>query len=271
MTAVTDQHTADPATDQWRRVHGPLAAWSVGSGSRLVFLHGFTQTSQSWRRIAGSLAVDGYECVVVDLPGHGGSSHVRADLRTGADLIATFGPAVLIGYSMGGRFALQTAFTHPASVTALVTIGATPGIDDELERAARRTSDEQLALRLGDIGVEQFVREWTEQAIFGGHRLTDDDRDARLTNTPDGLASSLRLAGTGSQLSLWHRLAELTMPVLAIAGANDAKFVAIGRQIAASVPDGRFAEISGAAHAAHLQRPELVRAAVTGLLQSLRH
>ena len=115
------------------------------------------------------------------------------------------------------------------------------------------------------------MREWTEQAIFGGHRLTDDDRDARLTNTPDGLASSLRLAGTGSQLSLWHRLAELTMPVLAIAGANDAKFVAIGRQIAASVPDGRFAEISGAEHAAHLQRPELVRAAVTGLLQSLRH
>ena len=150
MTAVTDQHTADPATDQWRRVHGPLAAWSVGSGSRLVFLHGFTQTS---RRIAGSLAVDGYECVVVDLPGHGGSSHVRADLRTGADLIATFGPAVLIGYSMGGRFALQTAFTHPASVTALVTIGATPGIDDELERAARRTSYLHLTMRLGDIRV----------------------------------------------------------------------------------------------------------------------
>ena len=124
-------------------------------------------------------------------------------------------------------------------------------------------------MHLGDIGVEQFLREWTAQAIFGGHRLTEHDRVSRLTNTVDGLVSSLRLAGTGSQLSLWQRLAELTMPVLAIAGSADPKFVAIGRQIAAGVNEGDFVEIPGAAHAAHLQRPELVRAAIIGLLQSL--
>ena len=46
------------------------------------------------------------------------------------------------------------------------------------------------------------------------------------------------------------------MPVLTIAGELDHKFAAIGRQIAASVPEGESVEIPGAGHAAHLQEPE---------------
>ena len=46
-----------------------------------------------------------------------------------------------------------------------------------------------------------------------------------LRNTADGLASSLHMAGTGAQGSLWARLRELNMPVLAIAGARAASVV----------------------------------------------
>ncbi|MGZ4701382.1 MAG: alpha/beta fold hydrolase, partial [Ilumatobacteraceae bacterium] len=86
-------------------------------------------------------------------------------------------------------------------------------------------------------------------------------------NSAGGLATSLRLAGTGAQDSLWSRLGELDMPVLAIAGELDDKYAAIGRQLAASVPDGRFAEITGAGHAAHLQDPDQL----TDLLRSWLH
>lgn len=219
--------------------------------------------------MAASLAAEGFEAVVVDLPGHGESGHVRADLRSGADLLATFGPGTYIGYSMGGRYALHTAFLYPMTVTAMALIGATPGIEDELARAERRTADEALAMRIGTIGVRQFMAEWTSQPLFGGHLLRTDDLASRLTNSADGLSSSLRLAGTGSQLSLWQRLHELTMPVLAIAGSRDQKFSAIAEQMAAHVVDGRAVTVTGAAHAAHLERPEPVRAALIGWLRSL--
>lgn len=239
----------------------------------MLFLHGFTQTSSSWKPIAGSLATDGYECLVVDLPGHGVSSAIRADLRSGADLLAPFGPAAFVGYSMGGRFALQTAITHPQAVTGLAVLGASPGIDDERERAARRAHDAQLAEQVEDTELEDFLRGWTTQALFGELQLGEDDLRARLNNTTDGLASSLRLAGTGSQLSLWQRLGELGMPVLTMAGADDHKFTAIGRDMVERIHetnvDARFVPIDGAAHAAHLQRPELVRAALSDFLRSL--
>ena len=98
----------------WRGLVGPLAASSLGEGERVVFCHGFTQTSASWKPIAAQVAGLGYEAVVVDLPGHGGSSGVRADLRLTADMLTTmFGRASYVGYSLGGRLCLQAALAVP--------------------------------------------------------------------------------------------------------------------------------------------------------------
>lgn len=63
-------------------------------------------------------------------------------------------------------------------------------------------------------------------------------------------------------MSLWSRLRELSMPVLAMAGADDQKFAAIAQQLAESVPDGRSVSIPDAAHAAHVQQPAAVIDAV---------
>jgi 2-succinyl-6-hydroxy-2,4-cyclohexadiene-1-carboxylate synthase len=90
---------------------------------------------------------------------------------------------------------------------------------------------------------------------------------ARQANTPAGLASSLRLAGTGTQLPLRDRLHELNMPVLALAGERDAKFAPIAQQIASTVADGEYRAVEGAGHAAHLQQP----VAVAGLLVEWLH
>ncbi len=47
------------------------------------------------------------------------------------------------------------------------------------------------------------------------------ERDERLRNSPAGLASSLRLCGTGTQEPLWDLLGSLPCPVLALAGTDD--------------------------------------------------
>ncbi|MDP9464293.1 MAG: alpha/beta fold hydrolase [Actinomycetota bacterium] len=247
----------------WRPLAGRLAGWTCGQGPRLVFVHGFTQTANSWKPIAAQFAGDGYESIVVDAPGHGDSTNVRADLRRGADMLTTLcGFGVYVGYGLGGRLCMHAALMYPHLVSGLAVVGASPGIADESDRAARRAADNKLADHIEDVGVEAFLDEWLAQPLFTGLTVDDDQRADRLTNTSEGLASSLRHAGTGAQGSLWPRLRELNMPVLTIAGEHDEKFTAIGRQIASSVPQGQTVEITGAGHAAHLQDPGQVAAVV---------
>ena len=240
----------------WRPLAGPLAAERRGEGPRVVFVHGFTQTGRSWRVVAERIAALGHEVVLLDLPGHGGSSAVRADLRRTADLVAaTTGHATYVGYSLGGRVLLHLAVMSPHIVDRLALVGATPGIVDDDERAVRRGADERLAEHLAEIGIDAFLEEWLAQPLFAGLELSEEDLAERRRNTPEGLAASLRLAGTGTQVPLWDRLREINMPVLALAGEHDHKVLPIAERIAASVPDGSFGTIFGAGHAAHLQQP----------------
>jgi 2-succinyl-6-hydroxy-2,4-cyclohexadiene-1-carboxylate synthase len=245
----------------WRPLAARLGAEVAGldGAPRLVFAHGFTQTGNSWKPIAEQFVQRGFQCVVVDLPGHGSSASVRADLRRTADMIATIGSkASYIGYSLGGRAMLHAALMYPSLVQRLIVIGANPGIDDDDERARRREADDALVARMETVGLDGFLREWVAQPLFGGLALSPTDWADRLRNTVEGLSSSLRMAGTGAQGSLWPRLRELNMPVLAMAGELDTKFAAIAQQIATMAPRARAVLVGGAAHAAHLQQPNAV-------------
>jgi 2-succinyl-6-hydroxy-2,4-cyclohexadiene-1-carboxylate synthase len=225
---------------------------------RLVLVHGFTQTPRSWGPIAAALRADGHEVHTPALPGHDGTAPLSLP-EGAARLAAQWGKAVWVGYSMGGRLCLQLALDHPGAVDALVLLGATAGIDDPAERAARRRHDAALAARVEQVGVRAFLAEWLAQPLFAG--LPDDpaERAERARNTAAGLAGALRLAGTGTQDPLWDRLGELrerAVPTLVMAGEHDAKFRALARRLAHRIgPSARCAWVSGAGHAAHLERP----------------
>ena len=75
--------------------------------------------------------------VAVDLPGHGDSGTVRADLPATADLVAEAvrtavgdEPCDLLGYSLGARVALHVAIGADLPLRRLVFIGVTAGIED---------------------------------------------------------------------------------------------------------------------------------------------
>jgi 2-succinyl-6-hydroxy-2,4-cyclohexadiene-1-carboxylate synthase len=234
-----------------------LHAERSGSGPRLVLVHGFTQTGRSWGPIAADLSRD-YEVVTVDAPGHGRSSGLAADLPTGAALLGQAGgEAVYVGYSMGGRLALHLALARSDLVGGLVLIGATAGIEDAGERVARRAADNRLAAELERDGIDLFLDRWLAQPLFASLPVEAADLDDRRQNTAAGLASSLRLAGTGTQAPLWDRLDALTMPMLVLAGERDEKFAALGRRMADAVGrSATFAVVPGAGHAAHLERSD---------------
>ena len=68
--------------------------------------------------------------------------------------------------------------------------------------------------------------------------------------------------GTGAQPSLWEKLPALTLPTLLIAGELDTKFVAINKEMAELLPNGRLHRIPHAGHTTHLERPSEFATAV---------
>lgn len=237
-------------------------------GRRVVLVHGFTQTLRSWDEVAAALVSRGRQVVRVDLPGHGGSSEVRLGFDEAAVAVGDAGgSAAYVGYSLGGRLCLRLALDRPDLVSALVLIGASPGLADGEERAARRQADEVLAGEIEALGTEAFLDRWLAQPLFAGLRPPAADLAARRANRADALAAALRLLGVGVQQPVWDRLAELTVPTLVLAGEDDARFAALGRRMAAAMGQAaRAATVGGAGHAAHLQRPGEVVELVDGFL-----
>jgi 2-succinyl-6-hydroxy-2,4-cyclohexadiene-1-carboxylate synthase len=236
----------------------------TGSGPPLVLLHGFTQTGRLWGPL-GELLGAGRTVVRVDLPGHGGSSAAAVGFDDGVALLASVidGPADVLGYSLGARWALHLALAAPERVARLVTIGATAGIRDPRLRKERRLRDDAMADELersGDLAT--FLERWLASPMFSRLVATQAQVEERERNTPAGLASSLRLAGAGVQEPLWDRLGALAMPTLLVAGAQDVRYGALGAEMARAAPHAVMALVPGAGHAAHLERPALCGAII---------
>jgi 2-succinyl-6-hydroxy-2,4-cyclohexadiene-1-carboxylate synthase len=250
----------------------------------LALLHGFTGSAAGWGAHLDAFAAAGLPVIALDLPGHGASDapadparyaleRAREDIPAAlAQLGVAPGQAILLGYSMGGRVALCTAFS--GFFRALVLESASPGLAAERERAERRASDEALAARIEREGVPAFVDEWERLPLFASQAALPEDaraalRAERLRNSPTGLANSLRGAGTGAQPSLWEHLPDLAIPTLLLTGALDAKFTAIAERMAAALPRTTLCVVPGAGHAIHLERPDVFDALVLEFVNDL--
>ena len=107
---------------------------------------------------------------------------------------------------------------------------------------------------------------WLAQPLFRGLTLTPDDLASRRANTAAGLASSLRLAGTGTMdPPWWDELGTVEAPTTVVVGSRDEKFTALGRRLVQGIgPRAELHPIADAGHAAHLERPLGVVAAIRG-------
>lgn len=245
-----------------------LHAALAGAGPPLLLLHGFTGSAATWRPLAERLAPL-RRTIAVDLIGHGLSDapadparysmeHCLADLLALLDALGLARAAVL-GYSLGGRVALQLAAAAPERVSALVLESASPGLASATERAARAAADDALATAIERDGLAAFVAGWEQLPLWASQAALPAElrarlRAQRLANRRHGLANSLRGMGTGRQASLWDRLPALATPTLLLAGALDEKYTAIAQAMAAALPCAQLAIIAHAGHAIHLER-----------------
>jgi 2-succinyl-6-hydroxy-2,4-cyclohexadiene-1-carboxylate synthase len=251
--------TVDSSTAQDSRV-APV------SSPPLVLAHGFTQNARCWGPFLGALG-DHRPLQPVDLAGHGATPVARDLTEAGHRLGRAGGWGCYLGYSLGGRVALHLALAQPDQVTALVLIGAHPGIEDGDEREARRRADDELADHLEAVGLDTFLDEWLAQPLFASLPPEADQRRERLTNDPEALAATLRNLSRGRQVPLWDHLPKLAMPVLVLAGEHDETHRRLGRQAAATIgQNATFETVPEAGHAAHLEQPAHVAQRVRAFL-----
>lgn len=239
------------------------------SGEGVVMLHGFGGTGRAYDRVIEALPHERYTPIVLDLPGHGENADATLPIsyERCVELVLTHSPLhfTLCGYSMGARIALRVALTAPQRISRLVLVSATAGIEDEDERKARAEADEQLAREIETHPLERFIERWRSQPMFAAEpaeirALAAEDHRRNVTA---GISVALRGIGAGAMEPLWGRLAELQMPVAVLAGERDPKYQALGRRIAAAVPDGSLRIVAGG-HGLLLENPQAVAQAIAG-------
>ncbi len=252
----------------------------------LVLLHGFTGSAAGWGHQMDILADYGLRIIALDMLGHGQSDALQDAKRYSIeycqkDILAALqelgikeGHAIILGYSMGGRIALYTAFS--GFFRALILESASPGLEDPAEREERRTSDEALAASIEREGVPAFVERWERLPLFASQSTLPNEcwealHRQRLQNNAIGLAQSLRGVGTGAQPPLYAQLPTLYIPVLLIAGELDTKFTTIAKRMARELPQSQLNIISAAGHTVHLEQPQLFTSLVGDFSLSLAH
>lgn len=102
-----------------------------GEGEPLFLLHGYTQSSVSWKPYVKDYEND-YEVYLIDLTGHGKSEPFKETLSirsVAEDLNSLIQYLQLekikaIGFSFGGDVLYQLALINPSVISSMITIGA---------------------------------------------------------------------------------------------------------------------------------------------------
>lgn len=160
---------------------------------------------------------------------------------------------------------------YPEYIASLALESASPGLREESARQERKEKDEQLAQRILENGVEEFVNYWQELPLFTTQKQLPDRvqrkiREERLSQHAEGLAMSLRTMGTGAQPSWWDNLSQLPHPTLLIAGEEDGKFVTMNQKMQSAIPQATFLICPDAGHAVHVEKSRNFGKMVNGFL-----
>ena len=235
----------------------------------IVFLHGFTGSTNTWKKIVSQLPSN-IRCIAVDLIGHGKTAAPTTVEFYSMDFqvellhklfhhlqLDTFS---LVGYSMGGRVALSYAVRYPTAIGHLLLESASPGLKGDQQRNIRKQADDTLAEKILSNGIESFVTKWENIPLFASQKslpaeIQQEIRTERMQQREIGLANSLRGMGTGVMPELWGKLHTLTMPVTLVTGQLDEKFVQLNSEMLKQIKKANHLIIPAVGHAIHVENP----------------
>ncbi|MEE3849681.1 alpha/beta fold hydrolase [Gordonia sp. LSe1-13] len=219
---------------------GVLRYYDIGDGPPLLLLHGSGPGVTGWRNYRGvvdSLA-SRFRCLILEFPGFGvsdpGPGHPMA---MAASSVTQFldGLALdkvdVIGNSLGGAIALQSAIAAPERIDRIVTIG---GIGRSLLTPAPSEGIRLLMQFTDNPSRESLVR-WLDAMVHDPGLITDELIEerwqlatdpttldiARRMYSSEAMAQMMNAAKSSQMTPYWAQLGRITSPVLATWGRED--------------------------------------------------
>jgi haloacetate dehalogenase len=187
---------------------GNVLVRRAGSGSAVLLLHGFPETSVAWRKIAPGLAKE-FTAIAADLPGYGDSSLSDAAIDNGRvskrSMATTLADAMteldistfaVVGHDRGARVAYRLALEHPERIAALAVLDVIPILDmaDGMTYEAARqmghwfwlaqpsTIPEALIGLDPDLYVRHIIEQWAGSQVIEREAV---DEYIRCMRKPD--------------------------------------------------------------------------------------
>ncbi len=258
-------------------VFDAIAAGPAG-GDLVLLLHGFPQTSHSFRHQLSALARAGYRAVAPDQRGYSpGARPARAEDYAMTHLVGDVIGIVdalghstfhLIGHDWGGAVAWVTAATFPESVMSLVAVSTThlasfsAAMADSSSGQAQRSSYMQVFAAEGTEHAMLANDAATLRSIYAGAGLSDRDVDVYVhaLRTPEALraalnwytASGLRPAPSagGTSSSRASSLPPVRVPTMYVWSTEDVAFSRVAAEGTQDWVTGpyRFEVLEGISH-----------------------
>lgn len=255
--------TTRPAS---KKVNG-LALSSTGSGPRLLLIHGVGLRSESWNGLVNHLS-DCYECIMVDLPGHGLSEDTEtsiADIAALTDFLQNTieKPDFIVGHSLGALMTLDWAARYPAALKGVAALNTIFERSENQRNAVMKRADAlQTATKIDPVAT---LARW-----FG-------DKD-----TPERAACQQWLISNRIDQYAWAYgifarsyganragLTKMNMPTLFITGANEPNSTPqMSREMAKIAPTGHSYIVEGAAHMAPMTHAAEIAAEIKGFFKA---
>ena len=236
----------------------------------VFMLHGFTGSLEDWQDIYPKLD-ERFNYIGIDIIGHGDSDSPKEVKYYSTQSMVGYldailnhfaiSQAILLGYSMGGRIALNFAVSHSHKVKGLILESTSAGIKNEKDRTKRIKSDEELASYIENEGMGRFAVRWMDQDLFNTQRRFSDERLKKIRNniaqnSSAGLINTLREFSTGKMPYITEKLSAIQCKVLLISGKLDTKFYKLNSEIVTKFPNAKHATIKNAGHNTHLEEPK---------------
>lgn len=233
--------------------------WYGSSGMPVAFLHGLLGSQDDWADVIALLQNSPQiRPLVIDLPFHGKSGHIacrdfhemRNLLHSTLTILLPTQPFFLVGYSLGGRIALDYTLSMPNRYLCHTVLeGAHVGLSDENERKNRYIHDAAWASRFRHEPMKDVLNAWYQQPVFAA--LDDHKRsvliEKKQKNDGKRIAQMLEATGLANQPFYGkHNLSQCTFLI----GEHDRKFRHMAE--AYRLP---YQLIHHAGHNAHFENP----------------
>lgn len=222
-----------------------------GSGTPLVFLHGFCDSHNLWMDFVRAFT-SSYRVLTPDLPGFGQSHILPAPFSIDqvgdelSDWMKELGVErpIVIGHSLGGYVALSLLERHREQLSGIVLFHSTPFADSEERKKIREKVIEFVELNGVEPFIETFVPGLFADKLSPQVSVTRQRALATKKQALIGYARAMRDRPDRSETVIQE-----TLPVLIIAGALDSLIpIEDLRKFVKMAPKCLFLELPEAGH-----------------------